>query len=74
MNYKVIFADLISEYYAMSNHALDSEDGDLCYLRNQLKDYLDLLLDDPESVDIFFFLIADIMQYQILHACNGGES
>ena len=54
MNYKVIFDDLISECYAMSDHALGSEDGDLCYLRNQLKDYLDQLLDDPENVDIFF--------------------
>ena len=74
MNYKVIFDDLISEYYAMSDHALGSEDGDLCYLRNQLMNYLDLLLDNPESVDIFFFLIADIMQYQIWCACNRGKS
>jgi len=74
MNYKVLFDDLISEYIAMGKQTLDSEDGDLCFLRNQLRDYLDLLLDDPENVDIFFFLIADIMQYQILCACNRGES
>jgi len=84
MNYKVIFDALISEFFAMSKQDLDSEDGDLCFLRDldflldekrdQLRDYLDYLLDDPENVDVFFFLIADIMQYQILCACNRGES
>lgn len=74
MNYKVIFDDLISECFAMSEHTLDGEEGDLCILRNRLKDYLGQLLDDPANKDIFFFLIADIMQYQILCACNRGES